>query len=283
MTGMDDRASVRAAFAALVNLPDEEIGLAQGALLIAQEEYPRLDAASYLKRLDHLAERLRSRLEGLQTDMQRLSALNRLLFEEEGFRGNQADYYDPRNSFLNDVLDRKLGIPITLSIVYMEVGWRVGLPLSGVGLPGHFVVRSDGRGGPILVDPFHRGAFLTAGEARARVHEVIGQEIPLGPESFLPVSKRTILTRMLNNLKAIYLQRADYPRALAVVERLVLITGEAATEVRDRGLLHYALDQYSQAEANLERYLWLTREESDDVEEIRATLERVREARARLN
>ncbi|MCC7354742.1 MAG: transglutaminase family protein [Anaerolineae bacterium] len=283
MAAMDDRSPARAFFAALVSLPDDEIGLAHGALLIAQEEYPRLDAEAYLRRLDHLAERLRPILEGLQTDVQRLTALNRLLFEEEGFRGNQADYYDPRNSFLNDVLDRKLGIPITLSVVYMEVGWRVGLPLSGVGLPGHFMVRCDGRGGPILVDPFHRGAILTAREATERAREVSGQQVPLLPESFQPVSRRAILTRMLNNLKAIYVQRADYPRALSAVERLVLIAPEAATEVRDRGLLHYALNQYSQAETYLERYLWLTREGSDDVEAIQATLERIRETRTRLN
>jgi regulator of sirC expression with transglutaminase-like and TPR domain len=283
MAAMSDPLSPRAAFAALVSLPDAEIDLARGALLLAQEEYLHLDIEAYRRRLDALAGRLRPRLTDLAADLERLGALNRLLFEEEGLRGNEADYYDPRNSFLNDVLDRKTGIPITLSIIYMEVGWRAGLPLSGVGLPGHFIVRSDGKGGAILVDPFHRGEFLTASEAAARASEVVGRPIPLGPEAFQSVGKRMILARMLNNLKAIYLQRVDYPKALGAVERLLLISPDSAPEVRDRGLLHYALNQYGLAESDLERYLWLTNEGSEDAEAIRQTLARVRETRARLN
>src|SRR2546425_8487619 len=171
----------RRAFAALLALPDEAIDLGQAALLIAREEYPDLEVGPYLLRLDEMAEIVRSRLRGGEGFTSRIAHLNRLLFEEMGFRGNREEYYDPRNSFLNDVLDRRVGIPITLSTVYLEVGRRIGCRLAGVAFPGHFLVRHTGREAmpDILIDPFNRGQILTEKECQALLMERYGGRGPV--------------------------------------------------------------------------------------------------------
>src|SRR3989449_10744606 len=143
-SSMEDPKETRKAFAALLALPDDAIDLGHAALLIAREEYPGLDVGRYLLRLDEMAEEIRRRMKGTEGAKSQIAHLNRLLFEEMGFRGNREEYYDPRNSFLNDVLDRRIGIPITLSTIYLEVGRRIGCPLAGAAFPGHFLVRYDG-------------------------------------------------------------------------------------------------------------------------------------------
>src|SRR5438445_11102873 len=160
----------------MVARPEASVDLAEASLLIAGEEYPGLDPAPYLGRLDELGAHLRRRAGDAGADAL-VPELNRLLFEEEGFRGNTVDYYDPRNSFLNDVLDRRTGIPISLSTVYMAVGRRAGVPVQGVGLPGHFVVRVTTAGGEALVDPFHDGAVLTLEDCQERLDRIYGGKV----------------------------------------------------------------------------------------------------------
>ncbi|MGQ4809739.1 hypothetical protein NKDENANG_03166 [Candidatus Entotheonellaceae bacterium PAL068K] len=249
---------VRRRFQALIERPQGESRLAEGALLIAQEAYPGLDISAYLRRLEAMAEAVKRQL-GLELEPRRIVAtINAHLFETQGFRGNQDDYYDPRNSFLNDVLDRKTGIPITLSVVYLDIGRHVGLPINGVGLPGHFIVQYTAQAASFWIDPFYGGAMLTREDCSARLHQIYGQATAWNDAYLQPVSDCDILRRMLYNLKGIYLHREDYKRALGVVERLLLVAPNLPTEVRDRGLLHYQLGHLEAALDDLQHYLQLS-------------------------
>ncbi len=247
--------SARSRFAALVARPEAELPLAEAALLIAAEEYPQLPPGSYLRRLEQLAERVRDRLSDETAPLVLLQELSRVLFQEEGFRGNAEDYYDPRNSFLNDVLDRRLGIPITLSVVYLEVGWRLGLPLEGVNFPGHFLVRYEGEALRILVDPFQGGELRFEGDAQALLDRVYGGSVPLQPEYLRPADRKDILARILANLKGIYLNAHEDARALAAVERLQLLRPNEPEELRDRGMILARMGRAVEAREELQRYL----------------------------
>ena len=256
-------AEIRHRFTVLVRQSPGDFRLAEGALLIAQEEYPGLDVAHYLQRLDTMAEAIRRTL-GLELDPRHIVArMNAYLFDELGFHGNQEHYYDPCNSFLNDVLERKTGIPITLAVIYLDLGRQVGLPIMGVGLPGHFIVQYVAQTAPFWIDPFHAGAILTHTDCMARVRQLYGQEAPWHEAYLHPVSDHAILQRMLFNLKAIYVQQGDYQRALGTVERLLLLSPEATTEVRDRGLLHYQLGHLEAALDDLQHYLQLVLDAPD--------------------
>jgi regulator of sirC expression with transglutaminase-like and TPR domain len=192
---------------------------------------------------------------GLELDPQRIVAqINAYLFDEQGFHGNQEDYYDPRNSFLNDVLDRKTGLPITLSVLYIEIGRYVGLPIVGVGMPGHFLVAYTAQPGPFWIDPFHGGEVLSREDCATRLQQIYGQSLAWHDTYLEPVSDHNILRRMLYNLKAIYAQREDYNRALSIVERLLLLTPGVPTEMRDRGLLHAQLGHLEAALDDLQHY-----------------------------
>lgn len=234
---------------------DSDIDLAAGALLIAAEEYPQLRAAPYLRRLDLLAERVHDRLASETAPVVVLEELCRVLFEEEGFRGNAKAYHDPRNSFLNDVLDRRLGIPITLGIVTLEVGWRLDLPLTGVNFPGHFLVRYEGEVARLLVDPFDGGRVRWEDEGQALLDRVYGGMVQMREEFLSPAGRADILARILTNLKGIYLNVRDDDRALAAVDRILLLRPTAAVELRDRGLLLARTGRVDEAVADLERYL----------------------------
>jgi regulator of sirC expression with transglutaminase-like and TPR domain len=260
-----DIPEVRRHFAALVRQTQGDFRLAQGALLLAQEEYPHLDIAAYLHRLDTMAAEVKQQL-GLELDPRHIVAtLNAYLFDTQGFHGNQEDYYDPRNSFLNDVLDRKTGIPITLSVLYLELGRQVGLPIVGVGLPGHFIVQYAAQPGQFWIDPFHRGQVLSREDCMARLQNIYGPTLAWHDAYLQPVSDHDILRRMLHNLKTTYLRQSDYGRALGVVERLLLLTPEMPTEVRDRGLLHSQLGHLEDALADLQHYLQLAPDAPDAV------------------
>lgn len=261
--------------------PDAEIDLARAGLLIAKTEYPDLNVERYLRRLDRLAEGARA--SGLERDpLRRLHRLREFLFEEAGFKGDAREYFDPRNSFLNDVLDRKLGIPITLSLVLMEVGRRLALPLQGIGLPAHFIVGTHIDGCPILLDPFHGGTLLTPEGAQELVSRVLGRQVTLQEEDFAPVTKRQFLARMLRNLKAIYWRREHWAKALPVVERLLALEPEAPGELRDRGVVLAHLGELTRAVTEWERYLHLC-PEALDAETVRQHLRRVRGTLAALN
>ena len=247
--------SARSRFAAAVSQPDERIDLGEAALLIAAQEYPQLALEPYLRRLDVLAERVNDRLSNETAPPIVLGELTRVLFHEEGLRGNEGAYYDPRNSFLNDVLDRKLGIPITLGVVVLEVGRRLGLPLEGLGFPGHFIVRYRGEAVSLLIDPFDKGRIRFEDQAQELLDRVYAGMVQLKPEFMRAVSRREILERMLRNLKGIYLNAKEDFRALGVIELLLVLRPEARGEVRDRGIMLARIGRYDEAIEQLEMYL----------------------------
>ena len=256
---MSDEPRPRQALDALLRLPDEAIDLAQAALLIARDEYPDLEVGDYLRTLDGMAVDLRARLRGGEGPTSLIAHLNRYLFEDLGFRGNVEEYDDPRNSYLNDVLDRRVGIPISLSTVYMEVGRRAGVPLAGVSFPGHFLVRYAGAGIPdeLLIDPFHRGIMVTPEECRRRLEERFSGRIAFRPELLRRARNREILERMLNNLRRLFDSGRDYSRALRVQNRLLCLRPSSPGHLKDRGLLHYRLALFGQARADFEACLRL--------------------------
>jgi regulator of sirC expression with transglutaminase-like and TPR domain len=260
----------------------EARALAEGALWIAAEAHPGLDVQHWLGRLDALGFRAAERLAPDMDVDRAASAVARFLFEEEGFRGNVEDYYDPRNSFLDDVLDRRLGIPITLSVVYVAVAARAGLKAVGVGLPGHFVVRAQRNGRQRLLDPFHGGALLDHAGSEALVARVRPGGGPLDPRWLEPVTTRQIFVRMLSNLKAVYTALGDWTRALAASERIVLLVPDALEEVRDRGTLHARLGQRMAAVRDWEVYVQKA-PAAADAEQVRGQLRALRQALGALN
>jgi regulator of sirC expression with transglutaminase-like and TPR domain len=274
---MSDAPRPRQALEALLTLPDEAIDLAQAALLIARDEYPDLQVGHYLTVLDRMAEEMRARMRGGEGPTSLIAHLNRYLFDDLGFRGNLADYDDPRNSYLNDVLDRRVGIPISLSAIYMEVGRRCGIPLAGVSFPGHFLVRYAGSASPdeLLIDPFHRGALLTPAECGRRLEEQFGGRIPFRPEMLRRARNREILERMLNNLRRLFVGSRDFHRALRVQHRLVCLRPDSAAHLRDSGILHYRVALFAQAAADLERSLELSPGDAES-EGLRRQIERLR-------
>ena len=259
----------------------QAIDLARGALLIARIEYPSLDVAEQTARLDALA--ARSAAASIADPRARLERLRRFLFEEESFRGNADDYYDPRNSCLNQVLARRLGIPITLSVLTMEVGRRVGLAIHGVGLPGHFVVRADVEGDTVLLDPFDAGATVGRERAAAIVSRVVGREVELRDEHFAAVTNRQILARMLMNLQGIYVRGEAWDKALAVLDRLPLVDAAgAADHQRHRGAILLKLGRLADAASTFDRYL-SRYPDAPDTADIRRQLRAIRQAMASRN
>jgi regulator of sirC expression with transglutaminase-like and TPR domain len=222
-----------ALFAHVASRDDDELDLAQAALVIAEPDYPGLDIPRYLDALDELGALARVRLDEPHAGESSLARVARLLHEELGFRGNATDYYDPRNSFLNEVLDRKVGIPITLALVLGEVARRAGVPSSGVSFPGHFLVRGATPSGPEFIDPFDGRPLDRDGLRRLHARIAGGDERDPDPRLLEPASKRQILVRMLNNLRGIWSARGDRERLRGVLERLQLLapTDEQAAEL----------------------------------------------------
>ncbi len=247
----------RERFAALAQRPDEQVDLAEAALWVAAEEYEGLDVAVYLEQLEVLATDAAPLVGASATPVERISALNDYLFRARGFTGNREHYEDPRNSFLNEVLERRVGLPITLSIVYMEVAGRLGLSVRGVGFPGHFLAQLEGSP-EVVVDAFF-GQLLGPEDCVERLRSVLGPEAELVPELHLRVATRKeILARLLSNLKQIYAGSGDWVRALACCDRILLLAPDAAAELRDRGLVYEQLACFTAAAADLERVLELT-------------------------
>jgi regulator of sirC expression with transglutaminase-like and TPR domain len=274
-----------AAFCDIVR-PDREdasIHLAAAALAIARMEYPLLDAPYYLSRLDALAKRVRGKMRANPTPREMIALLNRVLCDEEGLRGNRDDYYDPRNSFLNDVLDVKLGIPITLSVIYMDVARRVGFPIAGTGMPGHFLLKHhDVLAGDIVIDPFNRGRIVGTDECQQRLNEIYSGSVELRPEFLHAVPNRDILRRMLNNLRQIYFTRRNMTKGLAVLDYLLAIPPLDIDLLRERGLVRLGLEQYLGAAQDLGVYLKV-RPDGEDAKEVEETLDMLRQLLARLN
>lgn len=250
-----------------------ELPLFEAGLLMACDAYPDLDPERYLDRFDTHVQTLQAGAASAASAIDGLRLLNRYLFDQQGFSGNFLDYYDPRNSYLHEVLDRKLGIPISLSVLYMELGQRLGLKLEGVSFPGHFLVRLPVDGGLIVLDPFHGGKSVGAEELKLRARNVLGQESLTDADLrglLGPAERREVLVRMLVNLKGIYSQREEPERALIACDRLVQLTGDIA-ERRDRGLLYQAVGAHAAAAVDLEAYL-KARARAEDADAVRAAL-----------
>lgn len=209
-------------FAYIADRPDEDIDLGVAALLIGEWEHDNLDVARYIGIMDELAVRAGRRMDA-GDPLEAIRAINQILFDEQGFRGNQADYYDPRNSFLSAVIDRRTGIPISLSVLYIEVARRMDVAIRGVGFPGHFLVRHDTADGPLIIDPFRLGIRLHREALEEVLHTVAGDKAELTPALLEPVSKHQILLRILNNLALIYRRRGDSRRSLEVLERINIL------------------------------------------------------------
>lgn len=271
----------RRRFARLLAQPDAAVELAHAALLVAAEERPGLDVEHYRARLYELGLTARERL-ARDAESNPVVALNKFIFEELGFAGNQTDYYDPRNSLLSDVLDRRRGIPITLSVVYMEIGRRAGVSVEGIGLPGHFIVRAQGtQGEAMLVDPFN-GKIVDAEDCQERLDAIYGGQAPLKDVHLRPVSTREILARLMRNLKGIYAQAGLYRRALSIIERILLVAPDAVEERRDRGALLAQLGRYSEAITDVQAYLKRAAN-APDAERVREQLKQMQAQLARLN
>ncbi len=229
--------------------------LLEGALAIAWEEYSLMDLGHYRQIIDQMVADLQPRIEALQYPMKIVQEINHYLFVEQGFRGNDDEYYDPCNSFINNVLDRRLGIPLTLSLLYMVIGDRLGFAIEGISFPGHFIVRPQHPDLEIFIDPYNKGEILFPEDCAAKLTQLYGQEVPLQPEYLAPVSIRRILDRLLNNLKLIYLRRREPTKALAAIERSLMLNPDVPTQWRDRGLICYQLDRYTEARIDLENYV----------------------------
>jgi len=251
--------------------PEEQIDLGRAALTIALPEYPQLDIATYLGRINDLALEVTERA-GADADVFRtIAALNFVLFQRHGFRGNRDDYYDPKNSFLNEVIERRTGIPITLSVLYMEVAARVGLTVDGVGFPGHFMVQAHADRDEIVIDPFNAGDIKTEEDLTALLQQMYGGKLGFRREFLAPVSKKQILTRMLTNLKAIYAKVNDMVKTLAALDRLLILDPGSAADTRDRGVIYTRLECYGQAKDDFEHYLDLA-PDANDADAIREQL-----------
>ena len=281
------------AFETLVAGEDMAIDLSLAALLIANLEYPELDIAHYMAQLDSLAERVRAllgltgagTLEKLPVNMDVsavIAAMNTVLFGQEHFHGNTQDYYNSSNSFLNEVLERHTGIPIALSLLYMEVGRRVGVWFDGIGLPFHFVVGCRFQQKRIYIDPFESGRVLSEQECRRRVRQVIGKRDKIPTQWFEPVSRKYLLIRMLNNLKHIYLHSEDYARALRICDCILVLAPRSPQERRDRGVIYLQLKRYGRALSDLAAYLQLA-PLAEDHDEIQRQVKMIRQILAMMN
>lgn len=278
------------AFAELMARDEAEIDLGRSCLMIAQDAYPALDVDGYVGEIERLAVRLKGRLPNAGGDEERVVALNQFLFDDLGYSGNADNYYDPRNSYLNEVIDRRTGIPITLSVLYLEIGRRVGLSMHGVSFPGHFLVRLRVRGAMLVLDPFSGGTPLAETDLRKRLRRVIprgatGQvpveELPL--DQFLePAGKRQILARLLRNLKGIYRETDKPQRLLEVLNRMRVVAPDAHSELRERGFLYQRLECYRAALKDLQDYAAL-QPDAPDFDDVRAKLVELSALCARLN
>lgn len=274
---MDILQQVRNQFSQIAALPGDKIDLVRTGLLIARIAYPKLNEFYYLARLAQMGARLKSRISDASDPYICIEEINQILFEEEGFRGNTVNYYDPENSFLNRVIDRKLGIPISLSVIYMGVGQRAGLDIRGVGLPGHFITALLHQSRSIFIDPFNRGNILSQEECRQ-----LGKERVFEMHLLDPISPKAILERMLRNLKAIYLHTNDDLRAFQMIHWILEINPDAQSELRERGLLYSHMGNIERAIKDLKRYLELS-PMAEDEPQIREQIKRLRGQTTRIH
>ena len=255
----------------LFSQSDSDIRLADAALWIAKSQYPELDVQGYLDRLDDWGEQVRMRSGDTASAEEIVLTLNYFLFQELEFRANESDYYDPRNSYFNEVMDRKLGIPITLSMVYLEIGRRAGLPLEGVSFPGHYLVKFSLEHGEVVLDPYLGGISLEESDLEEMLLQTYGDSgdhRPLINQLLEVATARETVVRLLRNLKSIYMRRDDFYGALPTVDLILMAQPDLSGEMRDRGLVYQKLDCFRAAFASYQEYLDMD-PNAEDVEEIR--------------
>lgn len=277
--------SLRTSFSQLAAEPESRLDLARAALVMLAEECSDLDVAHYLDLLDRYAAELSSRLRRGSGPCYTVERINEYLFERQGFAGNEQHYYDPRNSFLHEVLDRKLGIPITLSVVYLEVAWRLGLDARGISFPGHFLVRVGNGNESLVLDPFCRGARLDNRGLVEKLSAVYGEHEVDDAQLrrfLVPTTKKEILLRMLRNLKSIYATQGEYEKALGCIERVLIVQPDHALSIKERGLVLYHLECLDASRADLLRYLKLV-PQAPDADEITRILSNMSQPPIRLN
>ena len=235
---------------------DEEIDLALASFVFASDRYPDLDIAQQMDSVERLARGATGWVPVDAGPRAALEGLARYLHGEQGFDGRAQAYHSTDGCFLNRAIESRTGLPITLSVIYLEVGWRLGLPLSGVGMPGHFIIKHEGPE-ELYCDPFHSGRILTAEECPQLVESVLGGRVAFRREFLVAVRRRTVLYRMLNNLKSMYLRSRAPELALWATDRMLLLEPDSPQEMRDRGLLHFATGRYTRAVGDLVLYLAL--------------------------
>jgi regulator of sirC expression with transglutaminase-like and TPR domain len=255
LQALDSTEQIDKQFSHMASLPDEQIDLARGALLIAKSEYPELDESFYLQRLNRISARLKNDMTRNRSSLEMVAKINHLLFDEEKFRGNRENYYDPDNSFLNRVLERKLGIPITLSLIYIEVAGRLGLDVRGIGLPGHFIVALYHASARIFIDPYNQGEIRTVDDCREIIRTHLGETSASDPHWLSPVGRKEFLARMLRNLKLIYAQKNNDIMLFRMVHWILTFQPEAPAELRERAMLYEAMGDPIRAINDWERYI----------------------------
>jgi regulator of sirC expression with transglutaminase-like and TPR domain len=245
----------RQLFAEIARIDEDVFSLDRAALTLALEEYPGLDISEYLRRLDTFAARAEALVGVDRSPVNFIESINEILYVQEALRGNNEDYYDPRNSYLNQVLDRRLGIPVSLSVIYIEVAKRINFPIHGVGFPGHFLAKHVSKGRNIIIDPFNMGKILTLNDCQELLDKIHNGKVEMNASLLQPMDKRTIITRLLYNLKGIYMQKEKHYQALAVIDKILLLNPGTPSEIRDRGVLYMQTSLFAKALADLENYL----------------------------
>jgi len=248
-------AVARSRFREITFQSEAVLDLTEASLVIALEEYPALQIDHYLQQIDRWSDAIRERVDGSRDEERVVAEINRFLFEQEGFHEEADDYSDPRFAFLNEVIDRHAGTPITLSIVYIEICRRLGFPMTGVSFPGHFLVKLAGASGEILIDPAEDGRVLSAVECQKILDQLYGGGIQLREHHLRSVTKREILCRLLAHLKSVYMSRHDLVSAVSAVDRILLLDDRDPYELRDRGVLAMQTHAYREAIDFLTRYL----------------------------
>ena len=266
----------------MASRPDEDIDLARAALYIAGQEFPDLDVDQYLSMLDFHAQEAERYIGNSQDLQTRIDLLSEFLFVYRGFHGNQEDYYDPQNSYLNQVLDRRTGIPITLSLVYMEVARRLGMVFEGIGLPGHFIMRTGPPDQELYVDAFNGGQRLSTADCERLIDNMFQGRLQFREEHLLPYSKKVFLERMLTNLKRSYGRMGDYRRSLSAADLIAMIDPDSGSNLKERAGLYYSLGLYRLAIRDLESYLGAN-PKAEDAESIRQHIRRIWSTLSNLN
>ena len=279
---MDLTDTIDKEFSQLASLADDRIDLAHGALLIATAAYPDLDKSSYLERLDQMASRVKLETTANTESEDIITRLNDILFEQERFRGNRENYYDPDNSFLNRVLDRKTGIPITLSLIYIEVAGRLGLDMRGIGLPGHFITALYHGSGETFIDPFNRGEILTVDQCLEIIRTHMGNAVAPDPRWLQPISRKELLIRMLRNLKLIYARQDNDVMLFKMIHWILTLQPEAPAELSERAMLYEAMGNPSRAVRDWERYIANVGDHKS-ITKIRARIENLKKQPSRIH